>query len=457
MENKSNGFKNFFVSPLSNVVLILILYFVLMVISGIVSTVSQNINSFISENIMILMILFLLLSVLGSIIASKLWGAYQNQADFSFRIKKQICINQQNHRKSNIEMLRIVAMIMIIAHHIAVHSSFNFAFDSISFNRLWIQFIQMGGKIGVNIYVLISGYFLITANSVKTNKIIKLWLQIFTYSVGIFLVIVLVSPQSFEIKALIKNILPITFSKWWFASTYFMLYLISPYINKLLNSFNKKTYQRFLVLLFFCWCLIPTFLSNYWQSNELLWFVFLYALAGYVRLYIDIASFKSSRCILIALAVMLLTFFSAIVFDILGLKIGFFAYNTTFFYDMQKLPILIISLMLFIGFANANIGYNHIINTVSSACFGIYLFHDNNYIRNLLWRTIFQNASHQKSDFLILYTLMQIVVVFVISAILELLRIHLIEKIYLKPIDNLSNWANKKLKKLFSHRIFNKF
>lgn len=372
-------------------------------------------------------------------------------------MEKRICINNQNHRKSNIELLRIIAMIMIIAHHIAMHSSFNFAFDSISINRLWIQFIQLGGKIGVNIFVLISGYFLVTANSVKTNKVIKLWLQIFTYSVGIFAVVVLVSPNFFEIKAMIKNVFPITFSKWWFASAYFVLYLISPYINILLNSFDKKIYQRFLVLLFFCWCLVPTFLSKSWQSNELLWFVFLYALAGYIRLYIDIASFKSSRSILIALAVMLLTFSSAVVFDILGLKIGFFASHATFFYGMQKLPILIISLMLFMGFSNINIGYNPIINTVSTTCFGIYLLHENNYIRDLLWCTIFQNASYQNSDFLIPYTLMQIVVVFAICAIIELLRIHLIEKAYSKPIDKLSNWVNKKLEKLFSHSFFEKF
>ena len=138
-------------------------------------------------------------------------------------MEKQISTNNQSHRKSNIELLRIIAMIMIVAHHIAMHSGFSFASDSISFNRLWIQFIQMGGKIGVNIFVLISGYFLITANTVKTNKVINLWLQIFTYSAGVFLAVVLVSPQTFGIKEFIKTVLPITYSKWWFASAYFVL------------------------------------------------------------------------------------------------------------------------------------------------------------------------------------------------------------------------------------------
>ena len=160
-------------------------------------------------------------------------------------------IHMKNQRQSNIELLRIVAMLMIIAHHVAVHSGFAFPSGSISFNRLWIQFIQMGGKIGVNIFVLISGYFLVRADGVKTNKVIKLWLQIFTYSIITFFVIVFVSPQSFSIRALIENALPITYYKWWFVSAYFVLYLLSPYINKLLNSLDKKSYQRLLVLLFF--------------------------------------------------------------------------------------------------------------------------------------------------------------------------------------------------------------
>ena len=76
-------------------------------------------------------------------------------------MEQGVVIKNKNHRSSNIELLRIIAMIMIIAHHVSVHSGFVYPGEIISFNRLWIQFIQLGGKIGVNIFVLISGYFLV--------------------------------------------------------------------------------------------------------------------------------------------------------------------------------------------------------------------------------------------------------------------------------------------------------
>lgn len=347
-------------------------------------------------------------------------------------------------------------MIMIIAHHVSVHSGFVYPGEIISFNRLWIQFIQLGGKIGVNIFVLISGYFLVTATSVKTDKIIRLWLQIFTYSAVIFWVFVICGAEPLVKASFMKNMLPITFARWWFASSYFVLYLLSPFINKMLNSFDKKVYQRFLVLLFLCWCVIPTFFNMKLESNPLLWFVFLYALAGYIRLHVDITAIKSRKCILIALAVMIFTYSLTVLCDILGRKSAFFLSHATYLYELQTLPILIIALMLFIGFANAKIGYVSSINVVASASFGVYLLHDNGLMRSLLWGRIFKNATYQNSNILIPYTIMVIAVVFIAGTLIELFRKYVIEKAYQKAVACFSVRVDKCLDKFFSLRVFTK-
>ena len=79
-------------------------------------------------------------------------------ADIGFKEMKNIeSANQPNIRKSNIELLRIVAMVIIVMHHFAIHGGFAFSSETISINRLWVQFITMGGRLGVNIFVLISG------------------------------------------------------------------------------------------------------------------------------------------------------------------------------------------------------------------------------------------------------------------------------------------------------------
>ena len=341
-------------------------------------------------------------------------------------------------RQSNIELLRIIAMIIIVAYHFSVHGGFVFNSNTITINRLWIQFIRIGGKTGVDVFVLISGYFLINSNKVITSKVLKFWFQIFTYSIVIFVIFTLSGIVPFDLKELIKHIFPITFTQWWFASTYFVLYLLSPFINKMLLSFDKKQYLSFLLILFFMWCIIPTVTGQAFESNELLWFVFLYSLAGFIKLYGVIDRFKSSTYIILALLVILITWLSAVAFEVLGYKAPIFSVYARIFYDMQGVTILIISVLMLLGFLKLKMGYSKVINVIASATFGVYLVHDNAYIRVFLWKSIFKNATYSESKVLIPYSLMAIVVVYICCTLVELARIYLVEKNYMSIVISIS-------------------
>ena len=308
----------------------------------------------------------------------------------------------------------------------------------------------------MNIFVLISGYFLITTIQIKTKKILKLWLQIFTYAVFIFVTLVMLGIQPLRIKELIKNIFPITFTQWWFSSTYFVCYLITPYLNKLLNSLDKKEYQSMLFFLTLFWCIVPTFLTKKLESNGLLWFIYLYSLAGYIRLYVNKIKMKGRKYILAALVVMILTHLSAVIFDILGTRFSFFGNHVAYFYDMQRLPVVFISLCLFIGFIKIDIGYKKFINIISLATFGVYLIHDNVYLRSFIWENIFKNAYFFESPFFILYSIGVICFVFIVCTLIELVRIYVLEKHYIGLINKISVFIDSKKEEIFSLKIFDK-
>lgn len=223
---------------------------------------------------------------------------------------------------------------------------------------------------------------------------------------------------------------------------------MSPYINKLLNSFSKREYHRFLALLTLFWCIIPTFTTNSFQSNPLIWFIYLYSLAGYMRLYGLLNTVKTGTCLLTSFVVSLLTYLSAVVFDLLGLKISAFSEHATYFFEMQKLPILIISVLLFLGFSKLNIGSIKLINIVSSATFGVYLIHDNAYVKEFLWQTLFKNASYAYSDMLIPYSILVIIIVYLTCTVIELIRIYLIEKKYMSWVNNVSAKIEEKINDL---------
>lgn len=362
--------------------------------------------------------------------------------------------NKSNNRQSNIELLRIIAMVLIIAHHFSIHGGFNFATSNVTINRLWIQFIQLGGKIGVDIFVIISGYFLITAKSNKISKILKLWVQIFMYSIGIYALFIITGIETYKVEDLISCLLPITYSRWWFASAYFVLYLISPYLNMFLTSLDKHTYQRILVLTTLLWCIMPTLFKTSFQSSYLIWFMYLYALAGYIRLHIKDINISNKKCTLVIFICVAIAFLNAVFCDYVGIRCEDFLDYATKFYGMQTLPVVLISVFTFILFLNLNIKHNKIINCVASATFGVYLIHDNGFVRTFLWKTVFRNASFSESAFLIPYSVAVIAIVFVICTIIELFRIYILEKHYLNFLDKFSSKINGYIEKFFNLKFF---
>ena len=328
----------------------------------------------------------------------------------------------QTQRKSNFELLRIFCMLMIVASHFGLYTPFQFSATTITMNRLWMQLLQIGGNVGVNIFVLISGYFLVNVPDIKLNKVWKLWSQLSFYSLSIFIVFVITGLREFSWLSLLESAFPVTFNKWWFASTYFIMYLFTPFINILLHKLDKKMYQKMLVLMFICWSVIPTLTTSSLKSNELIWFICMYSAGGYIRLWVEEQKISWKKYFAGALCLAILTFGTVIVFDVLGMRYAFFAQHATYFYWMQRIPTLLIAVLLFIGVKNIDIPYNKIINTVSSATFGVYLIHESRWMRSFLWQTIFYKGSLQESLYLIPYSLFVIGVVYGVCTLIELLR-----------------------------------
>lgn len=330
-------------------------------------------------------------------------------------------------RNSNFEILRIFAMILIIAHHFSVHGAFNFGVEELSINRFWIQLLQMGGKLGVNIFVLITGYFSIKAEKIRIEKILSFCGQLIFYAVLIYLIFAYFTDLPFATVSFLRAFFPITYDEWWFASAYFVLYLFSPYINRFLGSLSRADYRKLLMLMGFLWCVIPTVTDQLYQSNHLIWFIFLYSLAGYLKLYPLRRSHRPLFYFAIAAGAALLTFLSAVLLDYAeaaGLKL---LSRATYFFDLQKAPMLLIALALFLGFAQATPRYIKAINVFSSAMFGVYLIHDHDYVRKFLWLTLFRNASFSQSDLLIPLSLVAVFAVLLGCAAIDLVRLYAIE------------------------------
>lgn len=348
---------------------------------------------------------------------------------------------QQQKRNSAIELCRILSMLMIIGHHFSDHGGFEYDNLMISIPRLWWHVIEMGGGFGVDVFIIISGYFLINTTDLKINvkKTSKLWGQVFFYSICFFFLGVILGIEYFSIVQLIKSFFPITTRQWWFATTYFVLFLIHPFLNKLLLNLEKRQYQQLLGLLFLIWCIIPTFTSFPLSSNEFCQFLLIYSIGGYIKLYGNRTRFKSRNYLHFWLITTIITYASSVAFMILGEKIPALQNYSTYFYGRLSLPTLLRAICFFMIFERMTIPQNKYINHISATTFGVYLIHEHYIIRPLLWKKVFINAQFQDSLMLIPYSVIVSIIVYIACILIDLIRIKTVEVLFMKVVTKYAN------------------
>lgn len=329
---------------------------------------------------------------------------------------------KRTDRNSNFEILRIIAMVLIVGHHLAYHGGFAFEASKVTVNELWIQFLMLGGKVGSNIYILITGYYLINSDRNRKKSVLQIWLECLFYSVGILAVLSFWGIIEFGLKDILTSFFPIIFERWWFASSYVLLMILLPFTNKLLNMLEEKEYQRLLICLLLVWSLIPTFTGQFMQSSNLLWFICLYSIGGYIRKYNILRDWSYSRCLFVTIALYLATFATAVMFDFLGTKIAFFYEKALHFYDMQSITVVLISVFAVLSASRAKIFSVSWINLISASTFGVYLIHDNKFLRKIIWDNIFDISSYQDKGILIPYSIAVIVTLFILCVVIDLLR-----------------------------------
>ncbi len=364
-------------------------------------------------------------------------------------------------RNSSLELLRIISMLMIVGCHFATHGGFSFDAKMLSIPRFWWYAIEMGGNFGVDVFVLISGYFLVKGDDkiFDLARVLRFWGQVIFYSILIYVVFGALGISDFNFKSLVKTIFPITFSSWWFASTYFVLYIIHPFINILINKLDKQKFQKLLIMLLVLWCIIPTFTSSSYQSNSLLWFVSLYCVAGYVRIFGLNNVFTSKRYLVFWIILSSLRYLSSVVLILIGTKISFVSNYALFFYGTQSILTFLSALALFMYFVKKDIGYHKWINFVATATFGVYLIHDNSIVRPFLWLTIFKNAQYQDSLVLIPYSVAVVCVVYVCCTLIDLGRKQFIEKPYMSLVNKYADCLQKPFESIivfFKNIVFGK-
>jgi len=340
-----------------------------------------------------------------------------------------------DNRKSSIELLRIIAMFFIITSHYSVHGGFKFDAMHFSFNKLLLNYTILG-NLGANIFFIISGFFL-SKSKFCLEKIFKLIFQTMTYSIIIYVILCIIDNSLISKNNIISAFIPITL--YWFITAYTIIYLLFPYFNKLINAMNKKEFIFLLLIMLVFWSILPTSFKISLFPSVIIDVIILYFIGAYIRYYIDIEKINSK------LLYALLTIFVLImlVLTLLTNMLNYPLQNILIYYNKNSIFTIIISVLIFVIFCKFKFT-SKFINYISSCVFGVYLFHDNEFIRYRIWQTICKNYLYQDSKYLILHLMTCVLMVFIIGIIIELIRKRTIGKI----TDKIAKKSEKRIKEI---------
>lgn len=266
-------------------------------------------------------------------------------------------------------------MLFIIAHHLVVC---RFDYLSIAKAPTFAATVAVvygaWGKTAINCFVLISGYFLCTQR-LTWQKVVRLLLEIWFYDVVVGLVFVLALDYPVRSWAL-SFLYPLKANNG-FVPSFLWFYVGVPFYNRLIGAMDRRSHACLVLLLLSLFCGVGTFLYPA-VFNEPFWYMTLFFVAAYVRLYPSkwMQSCKQSWllfgiCFALGILSILLSELKCIY---LG-KQTWYGSLCYFLVDSHKLLAFAIAFTAFLAAKNSPSFVSRGVNTLAKGCFAVLLIH----------------------------------------------------------------------------------
>lgn len=305
-------------------------------------------------------------------------------------------------RNIGVDLLRILSMFAIVLLHCCVRSGFlaSSPIFSLRYNITSVILFLCYGA--VDLYLLISGYVNIKAKY-KLSRILFLWLEVVFYNLLITISFKVISQQSFSFREVMGMFTPLLRHEYWFFTRYTLLFALMPLLNMLANKLTKKRYGQMLIVMFCLFCIVGTIVKCHADIDlfilkngySTVWFVALYLLGAYIRLYGIHIKVPNIVWLISYFIFVLLAVFDAIIFPYLTESIfGFKLASGLTSAPYLSLFILLGVLSLLIFFSNLKVKRKQSwVTPVGALTFGVYLIHDNPIIRHYIMESVLKKLN----------------------------------------------------------------
>lgn len=342
-------------------------------------------------------------------------------------------------REANIELLRLLAMAMVVSlHYLSKGELLADATKPMDATGITSWLLESFSIAAVNTYVLISGYFMVHS-SFKPMRLVKLWLQVLFYTILTPVVLGLlgfVDLSQYSTYDFLRNLLPVNMLQYWFISAYFLMVLVSPLLNAAVKNLPQKELGLILLLLLGMESLTKTVIPVRLELDNLgydcFWFMVVYLIGAYIRLYglPFIEKWKSGPLFgLYACTCLLLMGLYQVIHGIY-LKNGSLEHMLGTTYGYNHLLVILAAVLLFATFRKMQLrgGVGNFIIKISPYTLGVYLLHEQLAMRYLWPKWLFCEKVTGPGT-LVLYWAIAIVVVMAAGLLVDALRALVFEKV----------------------------
>lgn len=320
-------------------------------------------------------------------------------------------------RQSNMELLRIAAMALIVSNHLVNHGILKVTSASpyalwpqgTAANRVVCAAFSTGGRIGVAVFFMITGYFLAGREAFSWRSMLRLLGRVHFFAALDFVIFLVFRISigygaSFPLRAMALKSFVIPVTLWWFALAYAGLLILVPLLNRGIRMIRKiLPGAAYPVLILFFWILYAV--GTKWPVYSLLRAVLFYLMGAMIRTAgtgtagretLPQASDgrRPGRGTVLAAVICLAAWIGCGILTYANAEYHtgntafpgqYFGWTAADILNTVLIPLVAVTLLFL--FEKLEI-QNSRINRIAGAAFGTYLLHEYSFSRELLWHIL---------------------------------------------------------------------
>lgn len=325
-------------------------------------------------------------------------------------------------RNSSIELLRIIAMFMILMHHFIVHNGYDVLKLPLGPERIFFQLVmQGGGKVGVVIFFSISAWFFLDREQTVKSNLKRVWImerELLFWSLILLAFYLIFDRADLGMKLMVKSVMPLSMGLWWYATAYAIFLALLPFLSKGLKALGREYHLALAAMVLVIWGLtsfIPKTLGNSTLTG-VFGFVYLFILISAYKWYMKPFTTKQTWLMIgFGLSFFLLYTCVSISLSLLGHNIGIFIVGD------WKLPVIMVGFGMFLLFDRVTF-HSRIINRIAQSAFAVYLITDYAASKKLLWARLFNLKNLYQQPLAILQIFGILLAIYAACTLLDFVR-----------------------------------